>query len=107
MAVTILVLQAFTIERRTSCRRTEQETARALIAGRPGQVANTLESEHRVIDVERNHRSAVRGVRSRCGNPRRHCAGFVNAFLQDLTVLVFFIEHQLLRVLRRIQLSDR
>jgi hypothetical protein len=37
----------------------QQEAARALVGGGPDQVAHALEAEHRVVDVERQHRQAV------------------------------------------------
>ena len=50
------------------------------------EVADALEAEHRVEDVERDHRHAVRRVRRRRGDPVAHAAGLVDAFLQDLAV---------------------
>jgi hypothetical protein len=59
---------------------------RALVAGRPGEVAEALEAEHRVVDEERDHLHAVRAVGGRRGYPGSHGAGFGDAFLQDLAV---------------------
>ena len=55
VAVAVLVLQAFAIQRGASRSAAEHEPACALVAGRPGQVADALETEHRVVDVERDH----------------------------------------------------
>jgi hypothetical protein len=54
--VAVLVLQAFAVERGAAGGAAEQEAARLHVAGRPGQVADALEAEHRVVDVERHHR---------------------------------------------------
>ncbi len=56
----ILVLQSFAGERGASRGAADQETARARIGRRPDQVTDALEAEHRVVDVERQHRRAVR-----------------------------------------------
>jgi hypothetical protein len=41
------------------------------------------------------------------GDPRRHGAGFVDAFLQNLPLLVLLVEHELVGVLRLVQLPAR
>ena len=63
VAVAVLVLQALAVQRRAAGRAAEQEAAGAHVAGRPGQVADALEAEHRVVDVERDHRDVVGAVR--------------------------------------------
>ena len=60
MAVAVLVLQAFAVERGAPGGAAEQEAARAHVARRPGEIADALEAEHRIEDVERDHRHAVR-----------------------------------------------
>ena len=62
VAVAVLVLQALAVERGPPGGAAEQEAAGPRVAGRPGQVADPLEAEHRVVDVERDHR----GVASPC-----------------------------------------
>ena len=57
VAAAVLMLQAFAAERRPARRRADQEAARALVGGGPDQVADALEAEHRVVDVERQHRA--------------------------------------------------
>ena len=84
-----------------------QEAARAQVAGRPDEIADALEPEHRVEDEERDHLLAVRRVRRRGGHPRRDRAGFVDAFLQNLARLVFAVPHQLIGVLRPVELAER
>ena len=105
VAVAVLVLQAFAVERGAAGGAAEQEAARLHVAGRPGQVADALEAEHRVVDVERHHDAVVRRVRRRRGDPAAHAAGLVDAFLQDLAGLVFPVVHDLVLVDRRVLLA--
>ena len=69
VAVAVLVLQALAVQRRAAGGAAEQEAARRGVAGRPGQVADALEAEHRVVDVERDHRHVGGAVRRRGGDP--------------------------------------
>ncbi len=62
MAVTVLVLQSFSIERCSPSSTADQEPLGSHIHSRPDRVANSLETEHGVIDVERNHVDPVRRV---------------------------------------------
>ncbi len=52
----VFMLQTFAVERGASGRAADEEAARAHVAGRPSQIADALETEHRVVDVERQHR---------------------------------------------------
>ena len=105
VAVAVLVLQALAVQRGAARRAAEQKAARAHVARRPDQVADALESEHRIVDIERQHRLAVIGVRSGGGDPVGHAARFVDALLQYLPALVFLVEHQLIGILRRVELT--
>src|SRR5437868_2974084 len=102
VTVAVLVLQTFTVEGGAAGGGAEQKATCATIASRPREVANALESEHRVIDVKGDHWHVAGAVRSRGGNPRRHGTRLVDAFLEDLPVLVLLVEHQLVRVLRTV-----
>ena len=44
--IAILVLQAFTVERRTTGRAANQKTAATHFAGQPDEVADALQAEH-------------------------------------------------------------
>ena len=99
MARAVLVLQPFARERRAARGRADQKAARARIGRGPDEIADALEAEHRIEDVERQHRHAVRAVRRRRGDPRRHRAGFGDAFLEDLAVPRFLVVEQLVPVL--------
>ena len=109
VAVAVLVLQALAVERGAAgLVPPRRKAARLHVAGGPGQVTDALEPEHRVVDVERDHRHAVvRRVRRRRGDPARHAARFVDAFLQDLAVLGFAVVHDLVLVDRRVLLARR
>ena len=106
VAVAVLVLQALAVERRAAGGAAQQEPAGPAVAGRPRQVADPLEAEHRVEDVERDHRHAVVAVRRGRRDPGRERARLVDALLEDLALLVLAVEHQLLGVLGRVELAD-
>src|SRR5690348_14548440 len=101
----VLVLQALSGEGRASGRRAEQEAARLNVTGRPDEVADALEAEHRVVDVERHHVDAVVAVSRTGGNPRAQCASLVDALLDHLSLLVLAVGHQGFRILRRVELA--
>ncbi|MNY16259.1 hypothetical protein D3C86_1495150 [compost metagenome] len=100
MAVTVFVLQAFAVERGASGGAADQEAAGTAVAGGPGQVADALEAEHRIEHVERQHRLVVAAVAGAGGDPAGHGAGLVDAFLEDLALLVLAVEHHLILVHR-------
>ena len=102
----VLVLQPLAVQRRAAGRGADQEPARAAVARRPGEVADPLEAEHGVEDVERHHRDAVVRVRGRRRDPRRERARLVDALLQDLAVLILAVEHEVLGVLGLVELAD-
>src|SRR5262249_21584343 len=83
-----------------------EEAPRAAVARRPREIADPLHAEHRVKDVEGNHRQVVRAVRGRRRDPRRHRARLVDALLQDLPGFVLAVEHELVGVLRFVELAD-
>ncbi len=103
----VLVLQAFTVERGAPGSAAQQEAAGLGIAGRPGQVADPLEAEHRVEDVDRQHRLVVVAVGGTCGDERGERTGFVQTFLEDLAVFLFAVVHHLVAVDRLVQLPHR
>ena len=56
------MLKAFAVERGPARCSADQEAAAAAVGGGPHEVANTLEPEHGVVDVERHGRRHLRGV---------------------------------------------
>ena len=107
MAVTVLVLQSFAVQRGPACGAAQHKATGSAVACRPGQIADPLEAKHRVVDEEGDHRHAVVGVRRRRRNPVGHRTGFVDAFLQNLTVDGLFIVHHLIGIFGRIVLTQR
>src|SRR5262245_40446927 len=106
VAVSILMLQTFAGERRASGGPAKQEAVAARIAGGPDQVADALQSEHRIEDEEGDGVDAVCGVSRPGGDERRHRTGLGDPLFQNLTVLRFFVVEQRRRVHRLVQLAD-
>src|SRR5260221_425244 len=104
-AMAILVLQALAVQRGAPRGAAHEEAARAQVPRGPHQVANALHAEHRIEDEERDHRHVVVGVRRRRRHPGAHGTGLVDAFLEDLAVLVLLVEHQLVAVFRLVELA--
>ena len=69
MALAILMLQAFAVERGAPRGAAEHEAACLNITRCPSQIADALEAEHRVINVERNHVDAVIRISAGGGDP--------------------------------------
>ncbi|MNY28776.1 hypothetical protein D3C86_1627760 [compost metagenome] len=107
MAAAILVLQPFSAQRRAPGGGAEQKATGALVGRSPNQIADTLETEHRVVDVERQHRFAVRAVRRRGSDPGRQCTGFGDALLQQLTVTGFTVIEHRTSIFWFVQLAER
>src|SRR3954451_12591590 len=58
-----------------------------------------------IIDVEGDHRRVRRAVGRRRRDPGGHGPGLVQALLQDLPALVLLVEHELVGVLRPVELA--
>ena len=101
----VLVLQALAVQRRPACGGPEQEAPGLRIARRPGQVADALEAEHGVENIERHQGVAVRAVRGRRRQPRGEGARLVDALLEDLAVLGLPVRRDLAEVLRLVELA--
>ena len=82
----------------------DQEAARELVGHRPDRVAGPLEAEHRVEDVERDHRLAVDAVRRPGGGRRGHRAGLGDALVQHLPLRGLLVGQQQLAVDRLVLL---
>ena len=104
-AVAVLVLQTFPGQGGAPGCTSHEEAARLHITGSPDQVAYALKTEHGVVDVEGKHADAVVAVGSCRSNPLGDGARFVDALLQNLSLLIFAIIHQLIRVFRLIHLA--
>ena len=101
------VLQALTGERGAAGGGADDEAARHLVAGGPHGVAGALEAEHRVEDVDRDERLAVRGVRRADRGERRERAGLVDADVDDLALRALLVGEEQLAVDRGVVLAVR
>ncbi len=96
LRVPVGVLEPLAGQRGTPRRRAQHEPARHLVGRRVQAVTGALEPEHRVEDVDRDHRLAVRGVRRAHGGERRGGARLVDALVQQLALLGLLVgEHEL------------
>ena len=86
MTVPVLVLEALAEQRRAAGGGAHQEAPGAGVGGLPDEVADALETEHRIERVEGDHRHAVGGVARAGGDEAGHRARFGDALLEDLTV---------------------
>ena len=82
----IHVLQTFTGQGSAASSSAEEEAAGHLVSGSPHGVTGALETEHRVEDVQRNHRLAVSGVGGTSCDELGHGTGLVDALVHDLAV---------------------
>jgi hypothetical protein len=105
--VAVLVLQAFTVERRAARGAADEEAAGHLVRGGPDRVAGPLEAEHRVEDVDRDHRLVVRGVRRARRGERPDRTGLVDALVQDLALLGLLVGEHQVRIDRGVVLAVR
>ena len=62
LAVTVFVLQAFAVQSCSAGSSAAQEALAASISRTPDQVANSLETEHRIVNIERHHVHAEVGI---------------------------------------------
>ena len=105
MAMTIFMLQTFTIQCCTTGCTAQQKSARAHITCGPSQITNALQTKHRIENIERNHDAIIRRVRRSCSDPRTHRACFVDTFLKDLSGLIFAVVANLIFIYWLIQLA--
>ena len=103
----VRVLQTLTGQRRTAGGRAEHEAARQLVGHLPELVAGALEAEHRVEDVDRDQRLAVRGVRRTRRDQRGRAARLGDAVVQHLAGRRLLVGEQQLAVDRLVLLAQR
>src|SRR5258707_5740402 len=106
VTIAVLVLQAFAGERGASGGATEEEASRAHIGSGPDEVGDALETEHRVINEERNGVDAVGGVSGARGNEGGHGARFGDSLFENLAVFGFLVVHQSVDIDRLIFLAN-
>ena len=101
------VLESLAGQRRTARRRADDEPAGHLIGRRPEAVAGALETEHRIEDVQRDHRLVVRCIRRADSSERRRRSGLVDALVQDLTFWALPVGEHQVGVDRGVELAER
>ncbi len=106
VAVAVLVLEAFAVQRGAAGRRAEHEAARHRIARGPQVVARALEAEHRIEDVKRDHRLAVHRVGGGRRDERSHRARLGDALFEDLSVFRLLVIKELALIDRLVELPD-
>ncbi len=107
MRVAVRVLQALTGQRGAAGGGADDEALAELVGELPHLVGGALPAEHRVEDVERDHRLAVRRVRRAGGDEVGHGAGLGDPLVEDLAVLGFLVVHELVAVDRLVGLAQR
>ena len=103
--VAVGVLQAFAGQGGPARGGAQHKAACHLIGGRPEAIAGALETEHRVEDVHRDHRLVVGRIRRSDGRERGCRARLVDALVQDLAFLTFFVGQHQLGVDRGVELT--
>src|SRR5258708_36889229 len=101
------MLQTLAGERRAPGRAAHQKAPGLTVARRPNEIADSLKTEHRVINIKRHHAHAMVRVRRRGREPGAEAPCLVDAFLENLSLFVLALEHELFGILRRAGLSPR
>ncbi|MNG17383.1 hypothetical protein D3C84_1013650 [compost metagenome] len=104
---TVLVLQTLSTQGRAAGSSPQQQTTGTLVSGSPDQIADALETEHRVVDVHRQHRFAVHRIRRCRRHPGGNRPGFGDPLLQQLTVTGFLVRQQRAGILGLVALPLR
>ena len=106
-AVAVLVLQPLAGQRGPPAVAPMRKPTGPGVGRRPDEVADPLESEHRIEGVERHHRYAPVGVAGGRRDPAGQRTGLGDALLQDLAVGVLGVGQQELVVDRLVELTER
>ena len=101
----VLVLQALALQRGAPGDGTQQEAASADVGGLPDEVADTLETEHRIERVEGNRVDAAGGVGGAGGDEAGHGTRFGDAFFQNLALCRLCVAQQQIVVDRLVLLA--
>src|SRR5271169_5359400 len=100
------MLQAFAGQRRSSRRASDEEPTATHVGGGPDQVADPLQSKHRVINKEWNRVDAVIGIRGTGGDERAHRSRLGDAFFQNLSVLRLFVIKERIHIDGLVELAN-
>ncbi len=101
----VVVLEAFPLQGGAARRAPGQDAPSPDVAEQPGQVADALEAEHRIEEVDGQHGAAPRGVGRRQRDERRHGTGLGDALLEDLSLAVLGVAEDEVGVHRRVALA--
>ncbi|SHR07885.1 Uncharacterised protein [Mycobacteroides abscessus subsp. abscessus] len=99
------MLQALAGQGGAARRRAQHEAAGHLVGGGPQAVAGALEAEHRIEDVQRDHRLVVGRVRRAHRGERGGGSGLVDALVQDLSLRAFLVRQHQFGIHRGVQLA--
>ena len=86
MALPVLMLQTFAVERSAPGGRADQKAPRHLVAGRPDQIRHPLKTEDRVEDEKGQRLQPVCGVGGASGDKRRQRPRFADPLFQELAI---------------------
>ena len=101
------MLQPLASQSCSTGRAADQEPPGLQVSAGPDEITDALETEHRVVDIERNRWHVMVAVRGAGSQPGTKRPGLVDSFLKNLAFLVFAVIHQLVGILRRVQLPFR
>ena len=105
--VAVGVLEALAGQRGAAGGGADQEAPGQLVGHRPDRVGGALEAEHRVEDVDRDHRLAMGGVRRPGSGRRRDAARLGDALVEHLALRGLLVGHQQLAVDGLVGLAGR
>ena len=103
--VAVVVLEALALQGGAARGAARQDAAAPDVAEEPGQVADALEAEHGIEEVDRQHGPAPRGVGRGQGDERGHGAGLGDALLEDLALAVLGVAEDEVGVDRGVALA--
>src|SRR5690348_13751878 len=102
----VLMLKTFAVKRRAAECTAKEKTLRAGVGSRPDQIADPLEAEHRVVDEHGDHVHTMRRIRRASRDERRHRTSFRDPFFEQLAVLRFLVERELVGIDRLVELTE-
>src|SRR5205823_3439 len=95
----------FAVKRRAAGGAADEKALGPHVLRGPDEVADPLETEHRIEDVKRNHVDSVCAVSRASGVEARHRAGLSDAFFENLAADGFFVFGDLLGIDRLVKLA--
>ncbi len=90
----VLVLEPLAVHGRPPCGAAHQETTRPRVSRLPDQVPHSLEPEHRIEEVDRQHWHGPRRVRGPGRLEARHRTSLRDALFQDLACAILGVREK-------------